>query len=343
MCEHVLERDPNNIEAMQFLLHRYRYESDYKNIDRAKELSERLHGLDPSNPVHWENLAQIYAEEEIDLDQAVLFGKKADSLAMNPKLPDASLFWGPEGPRVILQYPKYSYGLALAYFKKKMYEEAEKELLGLIEESEGRDIRALALLADCYSRIGKEDDAISVYLKVLGVDRSHKEAHKMLERLYIKKYGSKEGYDQFVHDKLVEMGKIRGAPDFTLEDLDGNKVSLSDYKGKIVILDFWATWCHPCVEELPHIQKLHEKFKEEEIVVLTINMDWEKEKVRSFMEKHEYTFKVLLCTDEVRKAYGVTGIPSVFVIDKQGMIQANYVGYGEDIEQKIISDIKKYQ
>ena len=237
MCEHVLERDSDNTKVMEFLSYRYQHMSDYKNIDRAKELLEKLHELDPNNPVHCENLARLYAEEEIDLDRAILFGKKTTSLAMNPKLPDASLFSGPQGPPVTFKYPKHPYGLALAYFKKKMYEKAEKEVLGLIEESRGRHPPALMLLADCCSQTGRYDKAMSTYLKILAEDQGYKKVKDKLESLYVKKYGSKEGFDKFLHDGLVEAGVIRSAPDFTLKDLHGNTISLSDYEGKVIVLN----------------------------------------------------------------------------------------------------------
>ncbi|HHY81770.1 MAG TPA: TlpA family protein disulfide reductase [Clostridiales bacterium] len=121
--------------------------------------------------------------------------------------------------------------------------------------------------------------------------------------------------------------------DFELEDLQGNKVRLSDFKGKIVFLNFWATWCPPCREEMPFMQELYEKYKDKDIVVLAVNPnqvenrgvdDSEKaeQKVREFIKENGYTFPILLDRDDSAWAvYQQRGIPANYVIDKEGVIK----------------------
>lgn len=131
------------------------------------------------------------------------------------------------------------------------------------------------------------------------------------------------------------------APGFILEDLDGNKVSLADQRGRVVLVDFWATWCGPCLQELPHIQQIHEQYREQGLVVLTISTDDQRNKVRPFVEKQGYTFRVLYADSQVQTAYGVQGIPLVCLIDRQGLVRFHHVGYGPGSEKQLAEEVVK--
>ena len=114
------------------------------------------------------------------------------------------------------------------------------------------------------------------------------------------------------------------AADFTLEDTEGNKVTLSDYKGKKVILNFWATWCNPCKKEMPEMEKIHQKY--EDVVILAINLDTEND-IKGFMNEYELTLQALLDTEEkVNDQYEVVSIPTSFFIDEEGIIRKKIVG-----------------
>ncbi len=118
------------------------------------------------------------------------------------------------------------------------------------------------------------------------------------------------------------------APDFSFPNLDGNKVSLTDYRGKVVLLNIWATWCAPCVAEMPSMQKLYQELKDEGFLILAVSLDESGvEAVKPFVEKHKLEFPVLLDTKgEIKSLYQITGIPESFIIDKSGTIVEKIVG-----------------
>lgn len=119
----------------------------------------------------------------------------------------------------------------------------------------------------------------------------------------------------------------REAPSFTLTNLAGKEVSLQDYRGNIVMLDFWATWCAPCRRAHPDIQELYEEYKEDGVVVLGINNEG-RNTARQYMQKHDYSFPTLLdTTDATAREYGVNAMPYYFVIDRDGKISSEIVGY----------------
>ena len=117
------------------------------------------------------------------------------------------------------------------------------------------------------------------------------------------------------------------APDFLLYDLEGKPVSLSDFHGKPVILNFWATWCGPCVYEMPFLQQVYEEWSTEELVLLIVNIGESSSQVEGFLERYELSLPILLDIDkEVARKYYVRGIPTTFFIDKDGIVQAVKVG-----------------
>lgn len=127
--------------------------------------------------------------------------------------------------------------------------------------------------------------------------------------------GPKGGSNMIVAEELKE------AADFTLSDLLGNEITLSSLKGKVVFLNFWATWCPPCRSEMPSMQSLHEKMKGKDFVMLAVDVGERKEGVRSFIDKNDYTFTVLLDSNhEVSIEYKIAGIPTTLLLNKEGKI-----------------------
>lgn len=116
------------------------------------------------------------------------------------------------------------------------------------------------------------------------------------------------------------------AQGFSLTDLNGNLVSLNEFRGKYVLLNFWATWCPPCQQEMPDIQRFSDNH-EDELVVLAVNLNEETNTVKDFISKNNYTFPVLLDSyGQVGNSYKISSIPASYFIDKEGRITKKHVG-----------------
>jgi cytochrome c biogenesis protein CcmG/thiol:disulfide interchange protein DsbE len=121
------------------------------------------------------------------------------------------------------------------------------------------------------------------------------------------------------------------APDFSLSDLDGNKVSLSDHRGKVVVLDFWATWCPPCRKGIPDFVEMQNEYGKDNFIVLGINLDRGDDvgpMVEEFAKNYNINYPVLYHNPQIVMAYGgIQSIPTTFVIDQEGKVRQGVVGY----------------
>lgn len=122
---------------------------------------------------------------------------------------------------------------------------------------------------------------------------------------------------------------LTSAPDFTLTDLEGNEISLSDYKGKVIFLNFWATWCPPCRAEIPGFVEMYEKHKDMGMKILGISLDEAgKKKVLDFVKKYKINYPVALGTNKIVRDYRPGNfVPSTIIIDKYGKIRHKHIGY----------------
>ena len=129
----------------------------------------------------------------------------------------------------------------------------------------------------------------------------------------------------------VKKTGFKPAPEFSLKDSSGIERKFSDFKGNVVIIDFWATWCPPCREEIPHFVELYNQYKDQGLEIIGVSMDQSPERViPGFIEKNNINYTILFGEDKVYDLYGgINAIPTTFIVDKDGNLVRKYIGYKE--------------
>ena len=157
-------------------------------------------------------------------------------------------------------------------------------------------------------------------------------------------------FGQSVRDKLKTLDfhiidETNSYIDFELNDLNGRSVKLSDYEGKLIMINFWASWCPPCISEMPSMENLYQKMKGKNFEMLAVNIQEKTPVVKNFVDKNKYTYPVLLDTDaDAAAAYMVRSIPTTYIIDTKGKIAGIFIGAREwdsDEVVKVFTDISK--
>lgn len=137
---------------------------------------------------------------------------------------------------------------------------------------------------------------------------------------------------------IVQMDPVDVPVEIRLPDLNGSYVSLSDFKGKILFINFWATWCPPCREEMPSMQKLHDRLKDKDFVMVAIDLQEPVEPVKKFLKEYKLTFMTLLdANGEVGLLFGIQSIPTTLIMDKQGRIIGVAIGARDWANKKSIA------
>ncbi|MHB8655551.1 MAG: peroxiredoxin family protein [Terriglobia bacterium] len=144
---------------------------------------------------------------------------------------------------------------------------------------------------------------------------------------------------------LLSAGDRKPAPNFMLKDASGKTVQLSDYRGKVVLLDFWATWCTGCKEEIPWFSEFQKKYRKKGFAMVGVSLDEGGWKVlKPFLANHKVPYRMLLGDDPTAQRYGITNLPDTFLIDREGRVAAAYragLVDKDDVEANIKSVLSK--
>lgn len=322
----------------------------YRDSGQYAKINEYLEKI--TEEVNWSlynNIAWDMAEKGVDLELAAELAAKGVELVRKQKE-------DPKGERPIyiterewkeqmdtgLGMMLDTYGFILLKLDRA------EEALSLLEEacllSQGQNNEINERYSEALVQSGSFEKAVSEIGKLIQEGQDTPKIKDLFRQAYLESTGDeKEASAQLL--KLEQIARKKSAaelkeamvdspaPDFTLEDLDGNPVSLVDFRGKIVIIDFWATWCDPCTDSFPGMKLAVEKYKDDESVRFLFINSWErvenwKKNASDFMSANNYPFHVLLDTqNKVITAFEVEGIPTKFIIGKKGKIRFKSVGF----------------
>ncbi len=238
----------------------------------------------------------------------------------------------------------YGYGL----YKLGKIAEAETAFEGAYHGTKGDSPDITERLLMTYNKEGNYEKAATVGKEAVESGKSNDNILAYYREAYVKVHGSSKGFDESLAvakdnaakaavAKILKSRISKPEIPFELKGMDGTTVKLADLKGKVVVIDFWATWCGPCKMSFPTLQKVYEKYASNDKVKILALDTWERvggqdriDLVKKFIAENKYTFPVLYDQDAVDR-YGVDGIPTKFIIDKNGNIAFKSVGfYGEN-------------
>ena len=235
---------------------------------------------------------------------------------------------------------------------KKGYPYAKDAAMLIAKGKDADQNNTYALLAEKVLPLKQYKKEIEQFVKD---GKSSSEMKDILQRAYVKEKGSEAGFSDYIvalqkeniEKMMAELKKSmlsETAPVFALNDLDGKKIDITDLKGKVVIVDFWATWCGPCKASFPGMQKMVNKYKDDPNVKFVFIDTWEngddkKKNASDFISSNKYSFHVLLDNDnKVVEQFKVEGIPTKFVIDKAGIVRFKAVGF-DGSDDKLMAEL----
>ncbi len=317
--EEALRKDPGDVPAFSMLGEIYRAQN--KPL-KAIEVYEAAAKLDPDQAQVHTSLGLLYYSQK-EYEKAIRSYKLASKLA-------------PSSPANYSMMARIYGGMGR---KDEAFALAGK-VLDLIESKKiPVPPVAYASLGDIYQAAGRYDEAIKAYQKAISLSPP-------IEPLL--KHNLARAYESAGKPELAENIRGAGTPEsarigkdalsFTLKDLSGRTVRMADFAGKVVLLDFWATWCGPCINEIPHLEALQKKYSNKGLVVLGMNTESDHIKVKSFADER-ISYLVVMDAEKLSKEYGVQGLPTKIYIDAKGKIRYRDLGFapGNEIstEEKI--------
>jgi len=284
------------------------------NAADVREYGSRLHFIDPDDSALLSKMALVLTDKRTHLSEALYFARKAERLTAvfhrarrprNTSQMDFDFFFPEQKQREVYKRNRALALDAIGWTLTQMGQshKAEPWLRQAIEieRSEGR----LWHLARALRKLGRNDEAAVI----------ESESNTFLADTLRKK---------FTNEPVGEL---------QLESIDGRNLKLADLKGKVVLIDFWATWCGPCVAEIPSLKKLQEKYRER-LEIIAVSIDEDSRKVRPFVTEHAFNFLVAH-SPALGKQFKATPIPNSLFIDKQGNLRYRKIGFEEGDEREV--------
>ncbi len=245
----------------------------------------------------------------------------------------------PDDPRFFEVYPQL-----IRLYTKVGNEQSANVLIERLKSDATTDLDYYRMLFDVLARAERYEDMLAAFKEA---EQQHPDAEPILWRLaYIyRKLGNTELAD--VYDRRADPTyELIGKPvtDFSATDLDGNPISLQDYRGKVVLFDFWGVWCGFCIEEMPNVKKVYNTYKDQGFDIIGVSLDDEESELRDYIKENDIQWRQIYSgerweDDPLAQQFKITGVPEQWLIDRDGKL-ITHKARGEKLEDLVVEALK---
>ena len=233
--------------------------------------------------------------------------------------------------------------LVSLYMKAERAKDAENLINRYKETLKPDSIREHLVLGDMLKRINQDEEQLQLYNKLEEQFPENRTVFRRLAEIH-DRLGNAELANEYrikADPVLALIGKT--VPDFSAMDLDGNPISLEQYRGKVVLLDFWAVWCRPCIAEMPNVKAVYNSYKDEGFDIIGISLDADEDHLRGYLKENDIPWRQVFSGEgwksPVAQQYGIRAIPAPWLIDKDGTL-ITHQARGEKLERLVAEALK---